>query len=388
MSEYQYYEFLTIDRPLSAEEMSELRSLSSRAEITPTGFCNVYNWGDLRSSPEKMMEKYFDAHVYIANWGTYRFMLRFPHGVITEETLDQYALGDALTYRATGGHFIVSWERNDEGGGEWIDGEGWMAQLAPIREEIERGDYRALYIGWLAGVRYWLTGDEGEEENCGIGEPPVPQGLDALTTAQQALAQLLDVDEDLLKAASLASPAASMEDAHRQMAEWAATVPESEAREYLLAVVRGESSKAERQIRSRYHEFIRLNAAGQGVDAPKRRTISEIRASVREIRMERERQEALEQERKKIERERKRREHLKEMAGRFPHWWKQTDAYAQEQKASSYDAARDILVDLRDAYEQEGLQKEFAAKLKSFASKYMRRPALMRRLKDAGMKVP
>lgn len=391
MSEYQYYEFLAVDRPLSAEEMSELRAISSRAEITQTSFCNVYNWSDLRGSPQKMMEKYFDAHVYVSNWGSYEFMLRFPHGVIAEETLDQYALKEALTCRATRDHLIISWQRNDEHGGEWVNGEGWLARLAPIREEIERGDHRSLYIGWLAGMKYPLTGD-GEEDReeeegslCGDTEAPVPQGLGSLTPAQQALAEFLHVDEDLLKAASLASPAAFVEDTHRQMAEWAGTVPEGVAREYLLAVLCGESRKAERQIRGRYHDFVRLHATGQGVDAPERRTISEIRALVREALKEREKQEALKRERKRIERERKRREYLKEMAGRFPHWWKQADTHAQEQKASSYDLARDILVDLRDAYAQEGRQKEFATTLESFASKYSRRPALMRRLKDAGM---
>jgi hypothetical protein len=394
MSEYQYYEFVAIDRPLSAEEMSELRAISSRAEITQTRFCNVYNWGDLGGSPQKMMEKYFDAHVYITNWGTYQFMLRFPRGVIAEETLERYALKDALTWRATRDYLIVSWQRNDEHGREWVSGEGWMEQLAPIREELERDDHRALYIGWLAGMKYRLTGDEeedweGEEGSSnGLAEPPVPPWLGLLTTAQQALAKLLDVDEDLLKAASLASPAVSPEDAHRQVAQWVATVPGSEAREYLLAVLRGESRKAEREIRSRYREFLRLHATGHGVDFPKRRTIGELRALVQAARKERERHEALELERERIERERKRSEHLKEVAGNFADWWKKAEAYAQEKKVSSYDLARDILVDLRDAYAQEGRQEEFATKLQSFVSKYARRPALMRRLNEAGIKVP
>ena len=49
MSEYQYYEFLALDRPLTAEERSELRSISTRAEITATRFANEYEWGDLRA---------------------------------------------------------------------------------------------------------------------------------------------------------------------------------------------------------------------------------------------------------------------------------------------------------------------------------------------------
>jgi hypothetical protein len=43
MSEYQRYEFLAIDRPLNNEELDELGSISTRAEITATGFTNEYN---------------------------------------------------------------------------------------------------------------------------------------------------------------------------------------------------------------------------------------------------------------------------------------------------------------------------------------------------------
>ena len=38
MSEYQYYEFLAIDRPLSEQEQAELRELSTRARISATSF--------------------------------------------------------------------------------------------------------------------------------------------------------------------------------------------------------------------------------------------------------------------------------------------------------------------------------------------------------------
>ncbi len=36
MSEYQYYEFQAIDRPLTEEQQAYMRSLSSRVELTPT----------------------------------------------------------------------------------------------------------------------------------------------------------------------------------------------------------------------------------------------------------------------------------------------------------------------------------------------------------------
>ena len=73
MSEYQYYEFRTLDRDLTDTEMDALRRISTRAMITSTSFTNHYEWGDLKADPLKLLEKYFDAFVYVANWGSRQF---------------------------------------------------------------------------------------------------------------------------------------------------------------------------------------------------------------------------------------------------------------------------------------------------------------------------
>jgi hypothetical protein len=54
MSEYQCYEFVALDRPLTSKQMTELRAISTRAEISPTPFWNEYEWGDLKADPEKL----------------------------------------------------------------------------------------------------------------------------------------------------------------------------------------------------------------------------------------------------------------------------------------------------------------------------------------------
>ena len=63
MSEYQYYEFAAIDRPLTRAEMAELRAVSTRAVIRPSGFVNHYEWGDLKADPADWMRRYFDAFI-------------------------------------------------------------------------------------------------------------------------------------------------------------------------------------------------------------------------------------------------------------------------------------------------------------------------------------
>jgi hypothetical protein len=69
VSEYQYYDFRAIDRPLTKKEMAAFRSISSRAAITATSFTNDYEWGDLKADPSKLLEKYFDAFVYCRELG-------------------------------------------------------------------------------------------------------------------------------------------------------------------------------------------------------------------------------------------------------------------------------------------------------------------------------
>jgi hypothetical protein len=78
MSEYQYYEFQAVDRPLSETDREALRDLSTRARITATSFTNSYEWGDFRGDPAKLMERWFDLHLYFANWGSRRLMIRLP----------------------------------------------------------------------------------------------------------------------------------------------------------------------------------------------------------------------------------------------------------------------------------------------------------------------
>jgi hypothetical protein len=78
MSEYQYYEFQAIDRALTEKEMDELRSYSTRARITPTSFVNDYSWGSFKGNEDTWMDKYFDAFLYLANWGTHVLKLRLP----------------------------------------------------------------------------------------------------------------------------------------------------------------------------------------------------------------------------------------------------------------------------------------------------------------------
>lgn len=150
MSEYQYYEFLAIDRQLTANEADALRKLSTRAQITPVSLSNEYHWGDFKGDSRKLMQLYFDAHVYVANWGTAVFMLRLPIETLGEEIVDAVTVPDILEGNSTTENWILTWrldESTDHDHFDMEDGRGWMTRLAPIRDELLRGDLRSLYIG-------------------------------------------------------------------------------------------------------------------------------------------------------------------------------------------------------------------------------------------------
>ncbi len=106
MSEYQYYEFVVIDEPLTPEQMAELRACSSRASITPTGFVNDYQWGDLKGDPVDWMRRYFDAHVYVANWCACLLYLRVPKNAFDAGTFRAFKTKAAFSVAQTKTHWL------------------------------------------------------------------------------------------------------------------------------------------------------------------------------------------------------------------------------------------------------------------------------------------
>src|SRR5260370_37423998 len=170
MSEYQYYEFRSIDRPLTSEEITHLRAISSRARISAASFVDVYNYGDFRGDPEAFVEMYFDAFVYVANWGTHRLVLRLPKKAFVSQECAPFCGGDNVHARHKGKYTIVAFQA-EELQSDWEDqGDEWMDTLLPIRADLLRGDLRSLYLGWLLAVQFVMVDDDEPE-------PPLPSGL-------------------------------------------------------------------------------------------------------------------------------------------------------------------------------------------------------------------
>ena len=203
MSEYQYYEFVALDGPISDAGLRYAQGCSSRAEVSRTRWQNTYSYGDFRGSVDTLL-KHYDAHFYLANWGTVRLGLAFPKGVVSREALKPYLqrsehLEETLTFKEIGERCIVWWQRNEEGGSLWTEGDGLIDQLTGIRDEVMRGDHRALFLGWLAG----FIPDEWQDSNDKATlMPPIPAGLNSLSPALEAFIEQFQVDPDALAVAA------------------------------------------------------------------------------------------------------------------------------------------------------------------------------------------
>lgn len=285
MSEYQYYEFVAVDRPLDARQQDEVRSLSTRARITATSFVDEYHWGDFRGDPGELMERYYDAHLYLANWGTRRIMLRLPHKLLEPDVAEDYCVGDQVTAWIVGECLVLDLT-SDESDDEDIDAQGSLSVIVGVRSELAAGDHRPLYLAWLAGYGAWERDedafDRAEDEES---EPPVPPGLGTLTAAQRELADFLRLDEDLLAVAAGASPPLEeVTDDRGELTAWVTNLPVAEKDQLLLRAVQNQTALVRTEMLRRFRE--ETATAGP---TPFRRTVADLLDGAARRRAERQR---------------------------------------------------------------------------------------------------
>jgi hypothetical protein len=380
MSGYQYYEFLAIDRPLTSQEISALRILSTRAHITPVSFTNHYEWGDFKGDPDELMRRFFDAHVYVANWMTAIFKVRVPIEALSEKTVAVMSVRGVLDFKATKTHWVITWSLNESENYDRFgmeDGRGWMARLAPVRDELLSGDMRSLYIGWLSAVTREMSDDDDME--------PLPmEGLGNLTPAQQALAEFLEVDEDLLTGAGIGCPSPQDEaPSKKQMDAWLAGLPQDEVTALLKLLLAGKGQQAERTLKNRFAAW-RHSLQGPCAETP-RRTVGELRKHAKAAEKVRQEKEKREQEKREAKKRKEREAYLKALAENFPKAWKSVQQSVERGSGLAYKEASRVLADLAEAYSLHGSPRIFEQELRKFMAGHMRRKALIQRLVKAGI---
>ena len=358
MSEYQYYEFQVVDRPLTHKQMSELRGYSSRAQITATSFVNVYNWE--------------------SRW----FMLRIPNRLLESDIASTYCAGENLWCRASGDHLILSFNSEEEEF-HWTEGEGWLPSLLPLRSDLIRGDRRCLYLGWLHGVQR----GECDEETF---EPPIPPGLRELSEPLHSFAQFLGIDIDLIAAAAEESdvdPAFGL--SKDDIGKWVAELPAADKDVVLRRLLEDDDPHIAAELRQRALGEIRgaTQSGGEAARSSSRRTVGWLVARAEHIAEDRRRKEARQRARENARREReraeKRKRYLESLVGKESDLWTEVDQLIATRQPKQYDRAVSLLQDLHELAAVKGKTPEFALRIGRLCSQHAKKTSLVDRLRKA-----
>jgi hypothetical protein len=376
VSEYQYYDFKAVDRALTKTEMAALRSISTRAVITSTSFTNHYEWGDLKADPLKLLAEYFDAFVYVANWGTREFYLRLPQGLVDSKQLKAMFPGKSVTAQHSGKFAILAFESEVELDDE-DDGTGWMGSLISLRSDLLRGDLRCLYLGWLLCV-------QNEEISGDAAEPPVPAGLRELSASLDSLIEFLGIDEDLIEVAATVSDPLKAGPSRNELATWIRGLPERDKNDLLVTAALDSGERWRNELLRRFqhqHTVAPVHSAMQ------RRTAGDLLTEARARADERARQlnakRAADAVRQKAKEEADRALFLDHLAKRENAVWKQVEAYIQKRQPKDYDRAVVLLVDLHDLAVRQGDETGFQLTMEELRKAHSAKETLLRRLTKA-----
>jgi hypothetical protein len=379
VSEYQYYEFVAIDRALTAAEQNELRAVSTRGRISASSFVNTYEWGDLKADPREWMQRYFDAHLYLTNWGTRRIALRLPVPLLDPALAATYCVGHSASSLATDEHVVLDLYSRDEAGAddEWWEEEGALASIVPVRAELAAGDTRLLYLAWLLCV-------QNEELDEDSPEPPVPPGLATLSGPLRSLADFLRLDEDLLETAAQASaPLTTKAPSAAALARWVKDLPTADKDKAIVRLLRGDGVHLRAELLRRYGGGAPIESAGGG------RTAGELLAGAETRWAAHQRQAALhhaaEQARREAAAAAARERRLDELAADPDGAWQQVAELIATKRPKEYDTAIALLADLKAQAERDGQHTTFRGRIHQLRQEHARKLSLLNRLERAGL---
>jgi hypothetical protein len=291
-----------------------------------TRFTNFYTFGDFKGNPVALVERYFDAFLYLANWGTRELMFRVPLArAPAARVLRSYLstrVQDSAWFRVRGAHVVVGFLSDDEEGDWESDGEGELASIVPVRSDLLVGGARVLYLGWLLRVQ---AGDVAED----MTEPEVPAGLTRLSGGEAALAEFLRIDDHLIAAAVQRSKGRQAK---------ARTAGE------LLAIAKERREDAEQRVAQKAQREREKRAAAEAI----------VRAR-----------------------------HLHALAAREADAWKEVEGLVESRKPAAYDQAVVLLQDLREICHSTGRASLFTGFVDDLRQRHRAKASLLKRLERA-----
>ncbi len=368
MSEYQLYEFQSLDRVLTAADKAYLERLSSRVELTATSARFNYSYGDFRGKPAEVLERCFDIMLYQANFGITQLMIRLPKEAAVPELYEPYCVPYAISVEQTDRSTIIDISISSEEGRGWIGEEGNLSDLVQIRAALMQGDLRVLYLAWLAAG---FSVDAFDWDST--TEPPLPPSLKKLPPELKSFANIFEIDSDLIDVAAASSDSADAV-AEEPIADWISALSEAERNQYLLRVANGESHvgiELVRRLRQQFGEPIKPTSK-EG-----RRSFAGLVAIAEQKTQQRE--QATRKKAAKAEAER-----IAALGGpKVELRWLAINELAESGQAKNYEKAVGHLRELRAIAEQDNKLAAFDNRLQELKEQFRRKKSLIAKLDDA-----
>jgi hypothetical protein len=372
MGEYQYYDFRAVDRPVAPEDRAALRELSSQARITATRFTNHYDWGDFKGDPKALMERCFDLHLYYADWGARRLMLRVPKRLVPAASIEAVAgevEGFGVWIRDDNLVLDIFREEVERYADDGDEDAELLAELAPLRDDLISGDLRLLYLVWLMAVETGEVDDDAVAPLAALGP---------LTGAHDAFADFFGIDGALVEAAAEDSAGGADEVVASAATRDAVTaLPEHEKASLLLRIAEGDP-----RVAAELRASVRAQGAVPATPAP---TAGELRTRAAAIHATRERTAA-----ERLEAERRRREAVAEVERQarlddlkrrdLGAVWRQIETEIQRRAPRSYDRAASLISDLGAIAAEDGTLSDFVQRLAAVRDRHAGKRRFIERL--------
>jgi hypothetical protein len=319
------------------------------------------------------MERWFDLHLYLANWGSRRLMIKLPARLVDHDRM-RAILGFAedVTLATTGENVILSIAR-DELDLEYRDEDdsSWLAALAPLRVDLLAGDLRLVYLLWLMEVEIDAVGPDEPE--------PVP-GIGPMTDAMDAFVEFFGMDRDLVQAAAELGAAMHPDDTPEMARRVIAAMPDKRKTDLLAQIFDGKPH-AVAELRAEVRQGLKPRDA-----QPALRTVAALQDRAAAIRLAREHAEAelaAAQQRLRDEAAEKARQlRLDAAHRRGESIWGDIEKEIIRRNPAGYDNAAALLFDLQALAKRHGTVEAFRFRLQAIRERHSGKERFLERLRS------
>jgi hypothetical protein len=275
-------------------------------------------------------------------------------------------------FKTVGGFDILDMNLSEAEGGSWVEAEGSLSGLIPLRNDILHGDYRCVYLAWLKAIS--LRGEEsprGRESTASKPlEPPVPSGLKQLSPALKRFLEQFDVPSCLVEAAAEISPELA-ETAETDFRPLVTQLSREECDRFLCRLAQGDIT-AGMELKKRLLSLM-----------PRPPAAPEVHRSIGELRKRADAIDTARQRRQKEETRRKHEAEMKSLASREEETWQKVTLLVDLKQTKSYDEAVQLLAKLAKLAEFRGSNSDYRRRLNDLCERYKRLAGFKWRVQQA-----